>query len=295
MLRLWQDSLKLERLGCGGVPPVAQGACEVKPFIRMSLLVCCLGACSKENTDSAPSAQPLREKTQPKKVDSVVEAEERAEAEQVTPEAPLYGQPLPKQAVRLLIDEEGRTTLGEKIVKMSTPQEREWLSGGRGWLISAHPEVYMAQLRPLWAALDDAKAEVWLEHRESGRAFRVELQDEQAFKTWLEAAVPGRVRVIQRGDGLELSTVFGKLPGFDPQGPSVPNQKGRVDVGSARTGLMSLRRRFKAADEIYFVPSNGTELTQVMEALSANFQGPDEPLFPKVSLVYQRLASPSRP
>jgi hypothetical protein len=153
--------------------------------------------------------------------------------------------------------------------------------------------TYMAELAPLLAALDDAKLPVWILHPDGKVAFRVSLRDEAAFDAWLDDPKPGKLRVIQRQDGLELVSGIGKLPGPDPNGPTVPVRGGRLDVATAREGLERLQGRFHAPDAC-LVPSFGTELRAVGTVLSAFWSGRDEALFDTVCLVYPRPGATRR-
>jgi hypothetical protein len=153
--------------------------------------------------------------------------------------------------------------------------------------------VYMAEVAPLLAALDDARVPTWVLHPGGGVAFAVELRDEAAFDAWLDDPKPGKLRVVERQDGLELVSGIGKLPGPDPNGPTVPVRGGQLDVGTARAGLQRLQGRFHAPDAC-LVPSFGTELRAVGTVLSAFWAGPKEPLFEQVCLVYPRPGATKR-
>jgi hypothetical protein len=93
--------------------------------------------------------------------------------------------------------------------------------------------------------------------------------------------------VVQRQDGLELVSGVGKLPGPDPNGPTVPVRGGHLDIATARQGLQRLQQRFHARDAC-LVPSFGTELRAAATALTAFWVGPKEPLFDELCLVYPR-------
>ena len=147
--------------------------------------------------------------------------------------------------------------------------------------------TYVAELAPLLAALQDAHVTTWILHPGGAVAFPVTLRDEREFDVWLDEPRAGKLRVIQRQDGLELVTGIGKIPGPDPNGPTVPIRGGRLDVGTTREGLQRLQLRFHAPDAC-LVPSFGTELRAVATVLSAFWGGPNEPLFETVSLVYPR-------
>src|SRR5262249_14661413 len=153
--------------------------------------------------------------------------------------------------------------------------------------------TYMAELAPLLAALDDAKVPTWILHPGGAVAFLVEPRDEAAFDAWLDETKPGKLRIIQRQDGLELVSGIGKLPGSDPNGPTVPVRGGQLDIATAREGLRRLQARFKVSDAC-LVPSFGTELRAVGTVLSAFWSGPKEPLFDNVCLVYPRPGAKRR-
>jgi hypothetical protein len=155
-------------------------------------------------------------------------------------------------------------------------------------LLVALGDTYLAQVTGLLAALDDDGAEVWLKHPEGAFAYPVKLRDEKAWQEWIDEPVPGKLRVIQRADGLELQTNMGKLPGFDPNGPSVPVRGGRMDLPTLRKGLLRVRSRFKDALDVCFVPSMGMGLDDVFAALAANWPSADAPIFKEVCLVYPR-------
>jgi hypothetical protein len=202
--------------------------------------------------------------------------------------APAWGAPLPTVGVRVLLRDEE--------IRIGSARFRPGPDGGmrpvldavgRGpALLVAEGETYLAQVAPLLAALDDAHVPVWLLH-EAGVAFPLRLRDERAFDAWLDDPKPGKLRVVQRQDGLELVSGVGKLPGPDPNGPTVPVRGGRLDIATARQGLSRLQQRFRV-EEACLVPSFGTELRAVATALTAFWVGPKEPLFAELCLVYPR-------
>lgn len=192
--------------------------------------------------------------------------------------APVYGRKPPQGALRLALSSRG-----------VAPAQ---LAGAKVVLLAPDAEVYLAQVLPLLAALDDGGVETWLLHPNGEVAFRLVLRDEAAFQAWLDEPKPGKVRVIQRADGYELSTNVGKLPGADPNGPSVPAYAGGLDIATLRHGLTLLHERFKKAEDACIVPSYGTELQKVASSLSGFFEGPDRPIFDEQCLVYPR---PPRP
>jgi len=149
-------------------------------------------------------------------------------------------------------------------------------------------DTYLAQVQGTLAALEDAGLEVWLAHPDGAIAWKLTLRDEKEFQMWLEQIEPGKLRVIQRADGFELSTNMGKLPGGDPNGPSVPARGGKMDLATLQKGLKKLKSRFDAAPDVCFMPSYGTELADVARAMAANATAADAMIFPGICLVYPR-------
>jgi hypothetical protein len=204
--------------------------------------------------------------------------------------APVWGTPVPTEAMRVQLHG-GEFQLGPR--RFASALDAGWaplLSELNGHTVLVVPDEasYLAQVAPLFAALDDARSTVWLLHPSGAVAFQVLLRDEKAFDAWLDEPKPGKIRVIQRQDGLELVTGIGKLPGPDPNGPTVPVRGGRLDVATARLGLQRLRQRFPAATDACLLPSFGTELRAAATALSAFWSGAGQPLFETVCLVYPR-------
>lgn len=203
--------------------------------------------------------------------------------------APVWGAPLPEGAVRVTF-RKGQAQAGASAVSLAVDAGVAPLLGAIGKgpaLLVPDDEVYMAELGSLLAALDDGKVPTWILHPAGGVAFPVELRDERAFDAWLDEPKPGKIRIIQRQDGLELASAVGKLPGADPNGPTVPVRGGRLDVATTREGLQRLQLRFHASDAC-LVPSFGTELRAVGTVLSAFWSGAKDPLFERVCLVYPR-------
>lgn len=152
--------------------------------------------------------------------------------------------------------------------------------------LAADDESFIAQIASALGALDDHDTKVFFRSR-GGGSFPVTLMDEPAFRAWLDNGEPGKLRVILRSDGLELSTNMGKLRGPDPNGPSVPTREGRLDIPTMRHGLQLLKGRFTNAKDAALVPSHGTELAKVADAL-AGFWDEDGAMFETVYLVYPR-------
>ena len=209
--------------------------------------------------------------------------------------AAVWGAPLPSGSVRVTFGE-GDARVGTSTASLRTDAgvARLLAAIGRGpALLVPDSQSYMAEVAPLLAALDDAKVPTFVLHPDGAVCFPVDLRDEAAFDAWLDQPVPGKLRIVQRQDGLELVSGIGKLPGPDPNGPTVPVRGGRVDVATTREGLQRLQQRFHAPDAC-LVPSFGTELRAVGTVLSAFWAGPKEPLFDRVCLVYPRPGAARR-
>jgi hypothetical protein len=149
-------------------------------------------------------------------------------------------------------------------------------------------DTYLAQAAGLLAKLDDAHAEVWLKHPEKPFAYKLLLRDEPSFQQWIDDPTPGKLRVIQRTDGYELQTNLGKLPGQDPNGPSVPVRGGKFDNATLQKGLEKVQKRFKEAPDLCFVPSFAMEVANTSRAMAANWVRPDASFFGTTCLVYPR-------
>jgi len=207
----------------------------------------------------------------------------------------VWGAPLPPNAVRVTFGP-GQARAGTAVASLGADAGVAPLLAAIGKgpaLLVPDDAAYMAEVAPLLAALDDARVPTFVLHPDGAVAFAVELRDEATFDAWLDDPKPGKLRVVQRQDGLELVSGIGKLAGPDPNGPTVPVRGGRLDVGTARAGLQRLESRFHAPDAC-LVPSFGTELRAVGTVLSAFWAGPKEPLFETVCLVYPRPGAPKR-
>jgi hypothetical protein len=203
--------------------------------------------------------------------------------------APVWGAPLPAGAVRVTFAA-GEARAGGAAVSLRADGGVAPLLaaiGKGGALLVPDDATYMAEIAPLLAALDDGRVPTSILHPGGTVSFPVELRDEAAFDAWLDEPKAGKLRIIQRQDGLELVSGIGKLPGPDPNGPTVPVRGGRLDVATTREGLQRLQQRFRVSDAC-LVPSFGTELRAVGTALSAFWSGPKEPLVERVCLVYPR-------
>lgn len=209
--------------------------------------------------------------------------------------APVYGSPVPANARKVeLVGEQVRIDgapfdlLGPGAVERLEALFPEQASA----LLVTDAQTYLAQAAPMLALLDDARVPVFLAHPDDARlAFPVTLSDEKDFQHWLDEVrtqAPGRVRVIFRGDGYELQTVMGKLPGGDPNGPTVPRRGGSYDLARLRTALIALKGRFAQDTESFLVPSFGMELADIARSLTAWYVNPDERLFDAICLVYPR-------
>lgn len=193
----------------------------------------------------------------------------------------LFGEEVPTDVVAVFLDG-GEPPLSEK-------------RGEKAVLLSFDEETYLAQLAPRLAELDDLNAEVWLKHPRKAIAFKVRLMDEPAFQQWLTEPVPGQLRIVQRADGLELTTNMGKLPGFDPNGPSIPVRGGKLDIASLRASLEKLKQRFGSkATQVCLLPSFGTELWKITEVMSGTFRSNGDAIYEDLCLVYPRPSGPRK-
>ncbi|MFO0594347.1 MAG: hypothetical protein U0228_03560 [Myxococcaceae bacterium] len=158
-------------------------------------------------------------------------------------------------------------------------------------LLEAGEDEYLAQVADLLAALDDAHREVWLAHPDAPIAFKLTLRDAARFQEWIDEPVPGKLRVIQRADGFELKTNLGKLPGGDPNGPTVPLRGGQLDLTTLQRGFQKIQAKFKSAPDVCFVPSFGTTLHSIARAMSVDYVRPDAPFFEQLCLIYPRAGA----
>lgn len=256
--------------------------------MRSALALCLLAlfGCTEQKP-----AEPLSAlKPKPLPTLTLPAADDREALHTVEP-APVFGEKVPVEALRLELSGEV-ARLGGESFGLERPEEARRLAARLGSeprvLLATDAETYLAQVIALLSALDDARAEVSLLHPSGGAAYRVRLEDEAGFQAWLDEPTPGRIRVIQRADGFELQTAVGKLPGPDPNGPSVPVRGGQQDVATLREGLQRLNERFTQTEDLCFVPSLGTELSRVAEAMSGNYAEMGEPFFEQLCLVYRR-------
>jgi hypothetical protein len=209
--------------------------------------------------------------------------------------AEVYGEPVPEEALRVALAGEAVRLGGERRVP-TRPEDLAWLRErvkGQRVLLVPDADTFLVQVSELLALLRDAASEVWLLHPDAPVAYRLVLRDEQGFQAWLAEAAPGKLRIIQRQDGFELSTSVGKLPGPDANGPSVPVRGGRQDIATLRHGLSRLKGRFKTSEDLCLVPSFGTEVAQAARALSGVYVAPGEALFETLCFIYP-TPGPSR-
>ncbi|AKF83096.1 hypothetical protein MFUL124B02_32720 [Myxococcus fulvus 124B02] len=203
-------------------------------------------------------------------------------------DVPVHGEKLPAEALRLLLAGE-QVRVDAETFEPTKPDSLARLASrvkGRDVLLVPDADTFLAQVSELLAVLRDSAGTVWLAHPDAPVAYRLVLRDEEGFREWLAEVAPGKLRIIQRADGFELSTSVGKLPGPDANGPSVPVREGRQDLAMLRRGLGLLKGRFKQSEDLCLVPSFGTEVAQAARALGAVYTAPGEPLFETLCLVY---------
>jgi len=196
--------------------------------------------------------------------------------------SPVWGDPIPADA--------GRIELHGRSAKVGGKPMGEPRGIARALLVS-DLDTFLAEVAPVLGTLDRFGVETWLAHPVGAVAFKLALKDERAFQSWLDQPIPGRIRVIQRADGLELQTGLGKVAGPDPNGPTIPLREGHLDVRLLRQSLQSLRARFQNADDACLVPSFGTELAKVGAALSGFYFAPGNRIFSEICLVYPTTPS----
>lgn len=208
---------------------------------------------------------------------------------QVAPAA-VFGDKVEQAALVLHLTDDGVQANGQ-LYAFEDPRLASLVKGvGQGVIsVSWTEDVYLAQAAPLFAALDDAGAHFQLVRRDAAAAYSPTLRDEAAFNEWIDEPKPGKLRVIQRADGLELQTNMGKLPGGDPNGPSIPVRGGKLDIATTRVAFQRVKDRFKNPD-VCLVPSFGTELDRVAEVMSGAYRGPGDAIL-ELCLVYPRRAA----
>jgi hypothetical protein len=210
--------------------------------------------------------------------------------------AEVYGDERPEDALRLELAGDAVRLGGESFTPLR-PEEAQRLAArvkGQVVLLVPDADTLLVQVSELFATLRDNASEVWLAHPEAPVAYPLLLRDEQGFQKWLGEVAPGKLRIIQRADGFELTTSVGKLPGPDPQGPSVPVRGGKQDLATLRRGLGLLKGRFTTTEDICLVPSFGTEVAQAARALSGVYTAPGESYFQTLCFIYPTPAGAAK-
>lgn len=206
--------------------------------------------------------------------------EDSGGASTVLPITP-HGEKLPKDAEVFPLS--AQTLEGGELLKRA-----EQMSAETSVVLRPDADVYLMQVAPLFSVLADRGSKVWLAHPEGDFGYRLMLFDEAAYQHWIDLPEPGRLRVIMRGDGYELATSVGKLPGPDRNGPSVPLRQGRHDLGRLRLAFEALLDRFSTEDMICWVPSFGMELQTVARSLAATFEDDGDSMLERQCLVFPR-------
>jgi hypothetical protein len=241
---------------------------------------------------SSPPLSELRPAPLPTLGDSAVNGGPQDSLYQVAP-AEVFGEPLPKpQLVLRLVGE--AVWAGEERLLPARAEGRARLlalvQGKAEVVLVPEGETFLAEAAAALAALDEAQVRTRFRHPRGAPtgavSYAPDLKSVAEFQAWLDEVAPGKVRVIHRADGFELQTAMGKLPGPDPNGPSVPLRGGQMDLLRLREGLTLLKQRFRTAADSCLVPSYGMELRAVVEAMSAFYVGPGDPLFEQLCLVY---------
>jgi hypothetical protein len=251
---------------------------------RLVLLVLFVVACQKPVAPApAPRAQPKPLEPLERVVGEAVDGGDDDPLYRIVVLAPV-GPSAPRDALKVVLDGETATLDGKPF---DAAQAK-----GDPVLLSPTADTYLVQAAPLLAALDDAHVEVWLAHPDAPIAFKLALKDEPTFQAWLDEAVPGKLRVIHRADGFEMQTNMGKLPGGDPNGPTVPVRGGKLDLKTLQRGFEKVQARFTSAPDYCLVPSFGMELSQTARAMAANYVKASTSFFPETCLVYPRPKAP---
>jgi len=259
----------------------------IRRVLGVGVLAIGLAGCQQDAPkQSAPTLEEIKPKPLPVLVDAppVADGGDREALFQVAPAA-VYGERLPRDAVKVLLTGERASIDGAELA----PDAVKARIGDRPVVLIPDADTFLAQAAPLLAALDDAGIPTWLVHPDVELAFPLVLRDEPRFREWLDTVdAGGKVRLIHRADGYELQTAIGKLPGGDPNGPSVPLRGGQWDIARLRSALGALKDRFPQATDSCVVPSFGMELQSTARALSAYYAKDGEPLFGELCLVYPR-------
>lgn len=243
----------------------------MKALAGVAALVLLAGCPQPKAPEPPPRAKPQPlEPLERVKVDA---GDDRDALYEVVPFSPV-GPALPKDA---------------RVVKLEG--EKTVIPAGTGPILFVpDEETYLAQVAPLLARIAEGKEELWLQHPSAPIAFKVTLRDAASFQAWIDEPVPGKLRVIQRADGFELQTNLGKLPGGDPNGPTVPLRGGKMDLTTLQRGFQRIQGKFKSAPDVCFVPSFGTELAKISSAMAVNYLSAESAYFPETCLVYPRPA-----
>ncbi|MBX5483315.1 MAG: hypothetical protein IRZ16_15950 [Myxococcaceae bacterium] len=263
------------------------------------MAACALPLAGCQDEPKAPPLNTLKPKPLPQVVMTPADVDagsdiERREALFRVQQVPVYGDEVPKDAVRIELKGEAVTIAGQPFDPTkpdAAAAVRQRIPEGRPALIAPDADTFLAQAAPLFAALDVARVPTYLLHPSGRVAFRVTLSDEHDFQNWLDNPRPaavGRIRIIHRADGYELQTSIGKLPGGDPNGPSVPRRGGQWDLARLRGALGALKGRFSTDEESCIVPSFGMELSAVATTLTGYYTADGERYFDALCLVYPR-------
>jgi hypothetical protein len=245
-------------------------------------------ACAQKNDSPPPLAPmplPALGTSGPDAGDEQQAREALFEVEQV----PIWGEELPSRALAIEVDQAIISIAGARVDRLASNWSEQVLKAiGKhpAVMLSFDPERYLADVAELFALLAATGREVWLRHPDAAVAFKVILFDNGRFERWLNEPKPGKIRVIQRADGFELQTNIGKMPGADPNGPTIPSRGGKIDIARLRRALALLKERFPNAQDSCLVPSYGTELPSIARALSGYYRGNGKRIFDALCLVY---------
>lgn len=255
-----------------------------------------LSACSPKNDSPppvAPAPLPALGISGPDAGDERQAREALFEVEQV----PVWGDELPSRALAIDVDAKIISIAGARVDRLASNWSEQVLRAtGKhsAVMLSFDGQRYLADVAELFALLAATDREVWLRHPDAAVAFKVILFDNGRFERWLNEPKPGKIRVIQRADGFELQTNIGKMPGADPNGPTVPTRGGKIDIARLRRALALLKERFPNAQDSCLVPSYGTELPSITRALSGYYRGKGKRIFDGLCLVYPPAAQVPR-